>query len=384
MLTTKLNSYTFNKNGIWYFSRRVPADLRRHYRTNRIAYSLRTKSVRDARIRAMSDAAKLDRHWHILRISSEDLPGKHLLTDAVQEPVAEPAVDEYSLKDAVAVYLRLKGHDRPPTFEAAVRRSCGYLIDCCGMKALKDYLRSDATKFRDYLFAKGLNGASVARIFGTVRAVINLALSEFGLAIVNPFSNVYFNQKEGVKKRLPVKTEDIKKVQAECYKADDEMRWLVALVADTGIRLAEGAGLLRSDFINKDGILCVRIRPHSWRSLKTASSERVVPLVGSAKWAAERILEEPNSSQFAFPKYNNGERTSANSASAALNKWLKGKIGEGYTMHSFRHSMRDRLRAVECPSDIIDQIGGWLTQGVGASYGEGYSPEVMQKWLLLS
>ena len=381
MLVTKSNSYTFQKDGIWYFSRRVPADLRRHYRTGRIAYSLRTKSIRDARVRARSDAAKLDRHWHILRISSDDLPGKHLLTEAVQEPVAEPAADEHSLKDAVAVYLRLKGHDRPPTFEAAVRRSCGYLIDCCGMKALKDYLRSDATKFRDYLFAKGLNGASVARIFGTVRAVINLALSEFGLAIVNPFSNVYFNQTEGVKKRLPVKAEDIKKVQAECYKADDEIRWLVALVADTGMRLAEGAGLLRSDFINKDGILCVSIKPHPWRSLKTASSERVVPLVGSAKWAAERILAENTDSQFAFPKYNNGERTSANSASAALNKWLKGKIGEGYTMHSFRHSMRDRLRAVECPSDIIDQIGGWLTQGVGASYGEGYSMRILSQYL---
>ena len=381
MLATKSNSYTFQKDGIWYFSRRVPADLRRHYRTGRIAYSLRTKSVRDARVRAMSDAAKLDRHWHILRISSDGLPGKHLLADAVQEPVVEPAEDQHSLKDAVLVYLRLKGHDRPPTFEAAVKRSCGYLIDCCGMKALKDYLRSDATNFRDYLFAKGLNGASVARIFGTVRAVINLALSELGLAIVNPFSNVYFNQKEGVKKRLPVKPEDIKKVQAECYKADDEMRWLVALVADTGIRLAEGAGLLRSDFISKDGILCAHIRPHPWRSLKTASSERVVPLVGSAKWAAERILAENTDSQFAFPKYNNDERTNANSASAALNKWLKGKIGEVYTTHSFRHSMRDRLRAVECPSDVIDQIGGWLTQGVGASYGEGYSVGVLRKWL---
>ena len=53
-------------------------------RTGRIAYSLRTKSIRDARVRAMSDAAKLDRHWHILRISSDDLPGKHLLADAVQ------------------------------------------------------------------------------------------------------------------------------------------------------------------------------------------------------------------------------------------------------------------------------------------------------------
>jgi integrase len=382
MLATKSNSYTFQKDGIWYFSRRVPADLRRHYRTGRIAYSLRTKSIRDARIRAMSDAAKLDRHWHILRISSDDLPGKHLLADAVQEPAAEASIDDHSFKAAVAVYLRLKGNDRPPTFEAAVRRSCGYLIDCCGLKDLDDYVRSDATKFRDYLFAKGLNGASVARIFGTVRAVINLALSEFGLAIVNPFSNVYFDHSAGVKKRLPVKPEDIKKVQAECYKADDEKRWLIALIADTGMRLAEGAGLLRSDFIEQDGILCVNIRSHPWRSLKTASSTRIIPLVGSAKWAAERILTQPADSKFAFPNYNDGQRTSANSASAALNKWLKGNIGEGYTMHSFRHSMRDRLRAVECPSDVIDQIGGWLTQGVGASYGLGHNHGTLTRWLV--
>jgi len=381
LLTTKSNSYTFQKSGIWYFSRRIPTDLRRHYRAGRIAYSLRTKSVRDARVRAMSDAAKLDRHWHILRISSDGLPGKHLLADAVQEPAAETSIDAHSIKAAVAVYLRLKGNDRSPTFEATVRRSCGYLIDCCGMKGLKEYVRSDATKFRDYLFAKGLNGASVARIFGTVRAVINLALSEFGLSIVNPFSNVYFDHSVGVKRRHPIKPEDIKKVQEECYKADDERRWLIALIADTGMRLAEGAGLLRSDFIKQDGILCVNIRPHPWRSLKTASSERVIPLVGSAKWAVERILAQPANSKFAFPNYNDGERTNANSASAALNKWLKIKIGPAYTIHGFRHSMRDRLRAVECPSDVIDQIGGWLTQGVGASYGEGYSVGFLQKWM---
>ena len=381
MLATKSNSYTFQKDGVWYFSRRVPADLRRYYRTGRIAYSLRTKSIRDARVRAMSDASKLDRHWHILRISSEDLPGKHLLADAVQEPAAEASVDTHSLKAAVAVYLRLKGNHRPTTFEAAVRRSCGYLIDCCGMKNLQDYLRSDATQFRDYLFAKGLNGSSVARIFGTVRAVINLAISEFGLSIINPFSNVYFDQSQGVKKRIPVKPEDIEKVQQECYKADDEKRWLIALIADTGIRLGEGAGLLRSDFVERDGILCVNIRPHPWRSLKTSSSERLVPLVGSSKWAAERILEKPDGSEFAFPNYNDGERTNANSASAALNKWLKVKVGPDYTIHSFRHSMRDRLRAVDCPSEVIDQIGGWLTQGVGSSYGTGYSESILWKWL---
>ena len=68
MLATKSNSYTFQKDGIWYFSRRVPADLRRHYRTGRIAYSLRTKSIRDARVRAMNDASPFpvfrDRHGY--------------------------------------------------------------------------------------------------------------------------------------------------------------------------------------------------------------------------------------------------------------------------------------------------------------------------------
>ena len=60
MLATKSNSYTFQKDDVWYFSRRVPADLRRHYKTGRIAYSLRTKSIKDGRVRAMSDAAKLN------------------------------------------------------------------------------------------------------------------------------------------------------------------------------------------------------------------------------------------------------------------------------------------------------------------------------------
>ena len=83
------------------------------------------------------------------------------------------------------------------------------------MKKLEGYTRSDATQVRDYLFAKGLNGASVARIFGTVRAVINLALSEFSLSIINPFSNVYFNRSAGVTKRLPVQPEDIKKAQEQ-------------------------------------------------------------------------------------------------------------------------------------------------------------------------
>ena len=44
--------------------------------------------------------------------------------------------------------------------------------------------------------------------------------------------------------------------------------------------------------------------------------------------------------------------------------------------------MRDRLRAVECPSNIIDQIGGWLTHGVGSTYGTGFPKTLLRLWLL--
>ena len=30
------------------------------------------------------------------------------------------------------------------------------------------------------------------------------------------------------------------------------------------------------------------------------------------------------------------------------------------------------VHAAQCPSDMIDQIGGWATAGVGQAYGEGY------------
>ena len=42
--------------------------------------------------------------------------------------------------------------------------------------------------------------------------------------------------------------------------------------------------------------------------------------------------------------------------------------------------MRDRLRAVECPMDMIDQIGGWRSaSGVGARYGEGYRVQTIRR-----
>jgi len=43
--------------------------------------------------------------------------------------------------------------------------------------------------------------------------------------------------------------------------------------------------------------------------------------------------------------------------------------------------MRDRPRAVKCPSEIIDQIGGWSTAAVGQANGEGYTLDKKWEWV---
>jgi integrase len=189
------------------------------------------------------------------------------------------------------------------------------------------------------------------------------------------------DRNNGVKKRVPIALSDVKQIQQSCYQIDDDLRWAVAMISDTGARLAEIIGASVCDLdLDSDKAPTLHIQPHSWRSLKTRSSNRKVPLVGAALWGARRAASNTQST-FPFPRYNKADLTNTNSASAALSKWIKAEGRSDYTMHSFRHSFRDRLRAVECPHDVIDQLGGWSRQSVGESYGQGYDMSILAKWM---
>ena len=147
------------------------------------------------------------------------------------------------------------------------------------------------------------------------------------------------------------------------------------------MRLAEAAGLHIDDLHLDEDIPYVDIRPHQWRSLKTKGSQRQVPLVGASLWAAQRI-KQTASSCFAFERYTDNQQCRANSASNALNKWMQTNFRDDIVIHGFRHALRDRLRAVQCPSEMIDQIGGWSSGKIGEAYGEGFSVCSLQKSLV--
>jgi integrase len=155
-----------------------------------------------------------------------------------------------------------------------------------------------------------------------------------------------------------------------------DIKLIFPILGETGCRLAEVVGLRVKD-IDLDNQL-IHIRPNTARRLKTRQSTRTLPLVGYALQAVEMAVAKADG-EWLFPRYIKNGKCKADHASAALNKWVKKDFG-GLTAHSLRHTMRDRLRAVECPAEMIDQIGGWARVGIGASYGEGYSVPMLKKW----
>ena len=371
-----VTNHVMKRDSKYYYVRHIPSDLTHHYSVQRLCFSLKTKSDSTAVRFSKSITQRLDDYWFGMRLKNMNVPAgdKIKLDGAIND-------DTPKISDALDLYLRLKGVGKDKVFFRTANRNIKYVIKVLGNKSLKSYSSSDGGKFRDWLLDNDMSMNTVKRVFSSVRSIINISISELGLDCTNGFAKTYFPNDNSTEVRKPLPLDIIKLVQKLCVEKDDEMRWILALVSDTGMRLGEGVGLLKSD-INLDcEIPHIDLKPHPWRTLKTKSSQRCIPLIGASLWASKRILENNNDSIYAFPRYTSVDNCNTNSASAALNKWLKEQLTDDYVIHGFRHSMRDRLRAVECPSDIIDRIGGWKTAGVGQSYGTGYPLEVINKWM---
>jgi integrase len=380
--TQKHPKHTFMKGDVYYFSRAVPCDLQDLYAKPRIVQSLKTKSVVHARRSASLLSAKLDDYWLGLRLKRVDVPAKHLLIQAAQQNAVFAVGSELSptLSEALGLYVSLKGADRGDSFRRMAERNIGYVIDVLGDRPLDSYNTADAATLRQYLLNKGLKRATLIRIFGGIKAVANFAINEHGLPIKNPFAGVYLPGTGSEKTRRPIPTQQVQKIQEACRHIDDDIRWLVALVADTGMRLSEAAGLTIDDLTLDHPLPHIVVRPHDHRRLKTAASERLIPLVGSALWAARRI-ESSVQGDYCFPRYASGNGCNSNSASAAINKWIKTIAGDEAVIHGLRHSFRDRLRSIEAPLEVTDQLGGWSAGSVGQRYGSGYELDVLTNWM---
>lgn len=426
------------KKNTWYYRRRIPAFAQALYRNaltakrpTQLYFSLKTDDKVVACKAADAETRRLDALWKSLQGRSEGASGSVSLAlleahglkpgDGVQHADV-PAISEFvddllgryepgeqppiaSLQDKLTVGI-LFGAPIPRTLsdakkkhfdlgkgpknksaEGLFNRAWQCLLDITGDIPIGQVRREHANRFVSNLKDTGVLAETIRKYTTQIRPLIQTGITEFELGITNPFDRLIIpNIGDGPRK--PRKTyldNQIREIQKRCFDVDDERRWAIAMLSDSMCRLSEVIGLRKSDVFLEESVPYIRLTPNTVRTLKKKSSERVVPLVGVALWAAKRAMTTEG--EYLFPiflKNWTGKDFSSGAASAALGKWLRenslSKIGQN--LHSFRHTMRDRLRNVETPKDLADRIGGWKSQGVGETYGDGHSLLVMQKFML--
>ena len=202
-------SYLYKKRGVYYFSKRVPCDVRSYYKSDRIVICLRTKSNVSAIRSSKSLYQKLDDYWTSIRLTNMQVPAEHML-------VSKSPVNSYSnaplLSEALSTYLKLKGEGKDKIFVRAAYRNIKYVIELLGNLPIDEYSSKDAAKFRDYLIDRGLLISSVKRIFSSIRSIINLSISEEGISCLNAFSKAYMPKSTDAEIRTLIPTKDIKHI----------------------------------------------------------------------------------------------------------------------------------------------------------------------------
>jgi integrase len=270
------------------------------------------------------------------------------------------------------------------------------LIQIVGDKDLKDLTRDDATKYRDQLLAEGLKTNSVKRNLSAVVAVINKAIIEKQLNIMNPLAKLTIkNLGNDVKEKVPYSLDHLKKLFELTEDPKNRLNTtciMLQLQASLCCNLKEIALLAVGDInltaIDKD-TGSIHFRPNAFRkSLKTDNRVRLLPLYGRAREAVIRALEmlpegdRTNPNNPLFPAYAYDARGSDN-ANATLNKRLRDyftKLDLPVTnTTSYRHWSITRMRNANVNMDLRHAVSGHSKGGsrIHDSYGEAHGLQLL-------
>ena len=278
------------------------------------------------------------------------------------------------LSDMLKEYLAIRDISERP-----VRLAVDALEAVSGDREISDYSREDVRAFLGYMQQRDVKTATVRRRLNSLSAIFNYSYAELDIEKRNPFTRVII-PKEGkdVSKRGVFTTEQLVEGYGLALTSGSTVKLLMPILGETGCRLAEIVGLRVEDVDLENEVL--HIRPNTHRRLKTAGSERSLPLTPTACFALTRVLQHSKDDEWVYPRYIKEDRCYATHASNALAKWTKKRWD--MTAHSLRHTFRDRLRACDVPLEAIDQLGGWSSVGgVGARYGQGYSVGHLRQYI---
>lgn len=422
------------KNGTWYYRRRVPAHIRKIISAVRINKSLKTTNLNIALIRCHQINEITEEEWARIAFEGNNdqndlayqlaikkaqslnlsyLTNSQLLNEERFEEVMKRIsfLDEnnispdslsakatlgivdspgLSLNKVLDVYFdKISSQDKIQKSDDQVRvwknpkkRAVQNFIKLNGDVPIEKITRQNAITLYHWWLDRinGVKGPSAKpstakKDFTHLMTLYDEYFRYMGdFDRMNPFRNLIFKNMDN-DTGVPFPTELIKDmfVSKKFLNLNFEARMIFFAFADTGCRPSELCGLDASNIHLDAPVPYIEIKDKENRKLKTNSSNRTIPLVGTALEAFKK-----------FPKGFKKYKLNETSLSQVVNKFLKKnkfKITPKHTFYSLRHSIIDRMEEVGIEEEFRHRILGHALKQ--QKYGDGgslaYKRQMLQR-----
>ena len=340
--------------------------------------------------------------------------GRIVDTPAPPEPLfilnSTTANDMPTLSQALAEWEAQ--HNGPQKTAHAFRVAVGRFTSLLGDKAVSAISKADIRAFRDAMLRfpvlltveqrkmsvpellrstegrdelKRLSPKTVnEKYLAAISAILSLCMNEAGYIEVNPCNGIRAKAESSVKPpRLLYTDDDVAIImsfpiftQGERPKggAGEASKWLPLLGLFTGARLEELARLTVGDIHVEEGILYLFIRPGlNGKRVKSRSSIRKVPI--HSKLVNLGFIDYINTIDhqtdlLIFPLL----KSAVEQASSSWSKWWgryarQNGMDKSKVFHSFRHTVKRKLRDAKVDKTIRDALLGHAINDVAEAYG---------------
>lgn len=379
-MKTKL-PYLFERNGSYFFRRRVPDRFRARAGCREWKYRLGVSARDDAalvmELRVLSEASEAA----IALMRRGQAPAHDFLQtawDALYPELTEVVVPR--LSEAATIYANargLEGLDKPE------QMALDQFIEFAGDLRVSEISRGKVRNWIAWLSeARGQGASTVKRRISSASAFCTSTIDRLELSQANPFA----------RHRVAGNAAGYR----EPFSADQAAlidRWLrgrhgertsgliLRLLRATGARPLEIGGLAVADVRIEAALPHIFIRPNEFRGLKTRGSNRLIPLVPDAVAAARLALVQAEGlSLFPASCHETGR------LSARLNKAIRSTgipKRKELTAYSFRHGVQEAMRLAGVSFDVQRAVLGHAKTTVTERYGARHVPlHLMQEALL--
>ncbi len=359
--------YLFERNGAFYFRRRIPA--RFHALAGCSEWKLALGQDRSQRSQTLLE----------LRVLTEATDAA-MATLRRQEPVSRSLLKETLARlyperqsiNALSIELAAKRYAEGKALtelNKAEKMAVEQFRMFAGNAPLAQIQRKTVRDWILWLRRERDQGeATIRRRLGSLSAIFAYSMEIEDDALPNPFSRHRLPRSEQGY-RLPFQSEHLVAIDRwlQGSIANRPTGQIIRILRATGARPLEIGGLCAEEIRLDAAIPYVMLQPNLFRGLKTPSSQRAIPLVGDGLNVAKEILSR-TSAGAVFPKTYH----ETGSLSARLNKGLRSAgipQSPQLTAYSFRHTTEEALRVTGATFDVQQAILGHAKRTSTERYG---------------